>query len=55
VPEAQRATYKPAIEQWRTSWRNLANNPQTKGTLAGVCKTQLEQSKASMKSFGCEF
>ena len=55
VPEAQRAQYKPTLEQWRSSWRSLASNPQTKGTLAGVCKTSLEQAKASMKSYGCDF
>src|SRR5437868_50805 len=37
VPEAQRAQFKPTLDQWRSSWRTLATNPQTKGTLAGVC------------------
>jgi hypothetical protein len=55
VPEAQRAQYKPTLDQWRSSWRTLASNPQTKGTLAGVCKTSLEQAKTSMKSYGCDF
>ncbi len=53
VPEAQRAQYKAGIEQWRTSWRQLAANPSTKATLAGVCKQAAEQSKVSMKSFNC--
>lgn len=53
VPAAQQATYKPAIEQWRTSWKKLADNPATKGTLASVCKTSLDQAKASLASFGC--
>jgi hypothetical protein len=53
VPAAQQATYKPAIEQWRSSWKKLADNPQTKGTLAGICKTSLDQTKASMSSYGC--
>lgn len=55
VPEAQRAQYKPTIDQWRNSWRSLASNPQTKSTLAGVCKTALDQARTSMKSYGCEF
>jgi hypothetical protein len=53
VPAAQQATYKPAIEQWRKSWKDLAANPQTKGTLASVCKSSLDQAKASLASFGC--
>ena len=55
VPEVARAQYKTAIEQWRTSWKKLAENPQTKATLAGVCKQSAEQARTSMKSFYCTF
>ncbi|HWN10623.1 MAG TPA: hypothetical protein VNO50_15395 [Pyrinomonadaceae bacterium] len=55
VPEVARAQYKASIEQWRTSWRQLAANPNTKATLAGVCKQSAEQARASMKSFDCTF
>lgn len=55
IPETVRAQYQASIAQWRKSWRELAANPQTKGTLANVCKTQLDSARNSMKSFGCEF
>ena len=55
VPAAARDQYKASLEQWRKSWHNLAANPQTKPTLAGVCKTSLEQARQSMKSYGCTF
>ena len=55
VPEVARAQYKASIEQWRTSWRQLAANPNTKATLAGVCKQAAEQAKVSMKSYNCTF
>ena len=55
VPEMARAQYKSAIEQWRTSWKKLAENPQTKGTLAAACKQAAEQQNAALKSFGCSF
>jgi len=55
VPEVARAQYKTAIEQWRTSWKKLADNPQTKPTLAAACKQSAEQARASMKSFNCTF
>src|ERR1700730_11030229 len=38
VPEAQRAQYKSTIDQWRSSWKKLAENPATKGTLAAAWK-----------------
>ena len=55
VPEAARAQYKASIDQWRSSWRTLASNPQTKETLTQACKTAAEQARTSMKSFGCDF
>jgi len=55
VPEVARAQYKTAIEQTRASWRKLAENPQTKGTLAAACKQAAEQSRTAMKSYNCTF
>jgi hypothetical protein len=53
VPEVARAQYKAGIEQWRTTWRQLAANPQTKATLAGVCKQASETARTSMKTYNC--
>jgi hypothetical protein len=55
VPEAARAQYKSSIEQWRSSWRKLAENPNTKATLVSVCKQSAESARASMKTYGCTF
>jgi hypothetical protein len=55
VPEVARAQYKTAIDQWRTSWKKLAANPQTKGTLAAACKQSAEQARTSMKTYNCTF
>jgi hypothetical protein len=55
VPEVARAQYKASIEQWRTSWKKLAENPQTKSTLAAACKQSAEQTRASMKAYNCTF
>jgi hypothetical protein len=53
VPETVRAQYKASVEQWRTSWRQLAANPQTKATLAGVCKQAAESARTTMKAYNC--
>jgi hypothetical protein len=55
VPAAAQATYKAGMEQWRKSWRDLAANPQTKATLTQICKTQLDNAKSSLSSFGCSW
>jgi len=53
VPEQVRAQYKTALANWRSSWKKLADNPQTKSTLAGVCKQTIEAQRTAVKSFGC--
>lgn len=55
VPEAARAQYTATIEQWRTSWKKLAENPQTRSSLAAACRQSAEQARAQMKSFDCTF
>jgi hypothetical protein len=55
VPEVARAQYKTGIEQWRASWRKLAENPQTKASLAAACKQSAEATRTSMKTYGCTF
>ena len=53
VPEIARAQYKSAIDQWRTSWKKLAANPATKGSLAAACKQAADQQAAAWKTYGC--
>ncbi len=53
VPANMQATFNTSLAQWRSSWKKLADNPATKGTLASVCKTSLDQAKASLSSYGC--
>jgi hypothetical protein len=55
VPEAARAQLRTAVTTWRTEWKKLADNPQTRGTLAAACKTQREATMTQMKSYGCTF
>ena len=53
VPEQARAQYKSAVAQWRSSWKKLAENPATKGTLAAACKQAAEQQETALKQYGC--
>ena len=53
VPEQARAQYKSAIAQWRASWKKLAENPATKGTLADACKQAAAQQETALKPYGC--
>lgn len=53
VPEMVRAQYENAGKQMRDQWKKLADNPQTKGTLAAACKQAVEQQAAAWKMYGC--
>ena len=53
VPEAARASFNSSMQQWRSSWKQLASNPQTKGTLADACKKSLESAKQSLSTYSC--
>lgn len=53
VPEAARANLRAAVTTWRTEWKKLADNPQTRGTLAAACKTQRDATIAQMRAYNC--
>src|SRR5438128_7354425 len=53
VPEALRANYKGALDQVRASWKKLAADPATRGSLAAACKQATETAAASWKAYGC--
>jgi hypothetical protein len=55
VPEAARAQFRTSITTWRTEWKKLADNPQTRPTLVNVCKTQMETARTQMKAYNCTF
>ena len=53
VPEMVRAQYENAGKQLRDQWKKLADNPQTRGSLAAACKQAAEQQAAAWKMYGC--
>jgi hypothetical protein len=53
VPEAGRAAYNNALAQTRASWKKLAENPQTRASLAAACKQATETQAAAWKMYGC--
>ena len=55
VPEASRAQFRTTLTTWRTEWKKLADNPQTRPTLVNVCKTHLENARTQMKAYNCTF
>lgn len=54
VPEQARAQFQAGMKTWRTEWKRLAENPQTKAGLVQACKRQLEASRTTLnKAYGC--
>ena len=55
VPAANRAQIEQAMKTSHAEWKKLADNPQTRGTLAGICKAALANARAAYKSYNCTF
>ena len=55
VPEANRAQFRTIMTTWRTEWKKLADNPQTRAGLVTACKTQMENARTQMKAYNCTF
>lgn len=55
VPEAQRSMFTSQVAQLRTSWRQLADNPQTRGSLEQACRQQADAMRQSMQAYNCRF
>lgn len=55
MPEEARAQYRSNLETTRKAWRDLAADPQKRGTLTTACKQAAESARAAYKGFGCEF
>src|SRR6185369_12230381 len=53
VPAQARAQFQAGMKTWRTEWKRLADNPQTKGTLTEACKRQHEAQRTALKAYGC--
>jgi hypothetical protein len=55
IPAAQQPAFKTQLDQLRTSWSTIAQNPNTRPTLETACKQTADQMKASMAPYGCSF
>jgi len=55
VPEVARAQFQSMLKQWKDSWKKMADNPATKGSLAAACKSAREQQEAALKTYGCNW
>jgi hypothetical protein len=53
VPASVAPSLEASITATRNSWKSVAANPQTKGTLAAACTSILEATKKSTASYNC--
>jgi hypothetical protein len=55
VPAQAKVQFEQSLAQWRKSWRDAAATPQGKASLGQACKMISDQTKQSMKPYGCDF
>ena len=55
VPESARGPLRAAVNTWRTDWKRMAENPQSRAGLAAACTRQLEAARTQLKAYNCTF
>jgi hypothetical protein len=55
VPAESRAQMQAGIEQWKSAWKQMAENDATRGTLPGICKQARDATVPALKAYGCGF
>lgn len=55
VPEAARAQVRQGLEQTKAAWKQAAQTPQGKQSLAMACKQASDGAKMAMTAYGCQF
>lgn len=53
VPAEVRAQMKTGIDQWKTAWRDMANNAATRDALPQICQQARTSSKPALDAYGC--
>jgi hypothetical protein len=55
VPESARGPLRAAANRWRTDWKRMADNPQTRAALVEACHRQMETARTQLKPYNCTF
>jgi hypothetical protein len=55
VPDAQKAQMRQALDESRQVWRTAAANPETRSTLATVCKQAETAQRVATAVYGCQW
>lgn len=53
VPAQVRDQMKAGIDQWKTAWRDMANNAATRDSLPQICQQARASSKPALDAYGC--
>lgn len=53
IPAEARAQMGSGIEQWKTAWKSMADNPGTRSALPAACAQARDASAPALKAYGC--
>ncbi len=55
LPEASRASFQSGLDAMRSSWIQLASNPQTAPALESACVQAKSSAAVAMQAYDCKF
>ena len=53
VPEQVRAQMQTGLDQWKSAWKGMAENPATQSSLPQMCKQARDSSLPALQAYGC--
>jgi len=53
MPAQARDQMKVGLDQWKKSWRDMANNAAMKDSLPQICAQSRDASKPALQAYGC--
>lgn len=53
IPAGASAQMRTGIEQWKTAWKMMADNPGTRSALPAACGQARDASAPTLKAYGC--
>lgn len=55
VPEASRAAFATGLEQWKSSWKTMAADANTRAAMPQVCEQSKAAAATSLQAYHCSF
>lgn len=54
IPAESRDQMRVGMDQWKSAWKNMADNAATRDSLPAICKQARDATVPALKAYGCD-